>query len=209
MPSSPVHLLLAYKMADSLNVKNKADFLLGAIAPDCVNYGQEQASEEVRYKAHIRDKDYDIWKANLKAFAVDNAEKYNKNKDFLRGYLFHCWSDIAWDEAVQPKIFEFLGTLGYGYDDMTKQKWQELYRFNSLAVKGEEYAECTKLVKQGRPVDTAGCSAELIAKYAAYVADDYRDKILDEKPLFLSDAHIAATVQQMNEAGYSEELANI
>ena len=60
MPSSPVHLLLAYTMADSLNVKNKADFLLGAIAPDCVNYGTEQASEEVRYKAHIRDRDYDI-----------------------------------------------------------------------------------------------------------------------------------------------------
>ncbi|WP_294490684.1 hypothetical protein [uncultured Ruminococcus sp.] len=37
MPSSPVHLLLAYKMADSLGVKNKADFMLGAIAPDCVN----------------------------------------------------------------------------------------------------------------------------------------------------------------------------
>ena len=189
MPSSPVHLLLAYKMADSLNVKNKADFLLGAIAPDCVNYGQEQASEEIRYTAHIRDKDYDIWKAKLKAFAVDNAEKFADKKDFLRGYLFHCWSDIAWDEAVQPKIFEFLGTLGYGYDDMTKQKWQELYRFNSLAVKSKEYAECTE--------------------FAAYVADDYRDKILDEKPLFLNDAHIAATVQQMNEAGYSEELAKL
>lgn len=209
MPSSPVHLLLAYKMADSLNVKNKADFLLGAIAPDCVNYGQEQASEEVRYTAHIRDKDYDIWKAKLKAFAVDNAEKFADKKDFLRGYLFHCWSDIAWDESVQPKIFEFLGTLGYGYDDMTKQKWQELYRFNSLAVKSKEYAECTEFVRQGKPVDIAGCSAELISKYAAYVADDYRDKILDEKPLFLNDAHIAATVQQMNEAGYSEELAKL
>ena len=123
--------------------------------------------------------------------------------------LITDWSDIAWDEAVQPKIFEFLGTLGYGYDDMTKQKWQELYRFNSLAVKSKEYAECTEFVKQGKPVDIAGCSAELISKYAAYVADDYRDKILDEKPLFLNDAHIAATVQQMNEAGYSKELAKL
>ena len=209
MPSSPVHLLLAYRMADSLNVKNKADSLLGAIAPDCVNYGMEQASEEVRYTAHIRDKDYDIWKSKLRAFAADNAEKFVDNKDFLRGYLFHCWSDIAWDEAVQPKIFEFLGTLGYGYDDMTKQKWQELYRFNSLAVNSKEYAECTKLVKQGKPVDIAGCSAELISRYAAYVADDYRDKVLDEKPLFLTDAHIAETVRQMNDAGYSEELGKL
>ena len=56
-------------MAESLGVEDKADFLLGAIAPDCVNYGMEQASEKVRYTAHIRDKDYDKWKAQLKAFA--------------------------------------------------------------------------------------------------------------------------------------------
>lgn len=209
MPSSPVHLLLAYKMADSLNVKNKADFLLGAIAPDCVNYGMEQASEEVRYTAHIRSRDYDVWKDKLRAFRADNTEKFAENEDFLRGYLFHCWSDIAWDEAVQPKIFDFLGTLGYGYDDMTKQKWQELYRFNSLAVKSEDYRECVRLLKEGRPVDIAWCSAELIGRFAEYVADDYRDKIIEEKPLFLNSGHIEQTVQRMDDAGYSEELRNI
>ena len=209
MPSSPVHLLLAYTMADSLNVKNKADFLLGAIAPDCVNYGTEQASEEVRYKAHIRDRDYDIWKDRLRSFREDNAVRYADNKDFLKGYLFHCWTDIAWDEAVQPKIFDFLGTLGYGYDDMTKQKWRELYRFNSVAVKSDEYRECTRLLKEGRAVDTAGCPADLIDRYAAYVADDYRDKILDERPLFLNSGHIDLTVHRMDEAGYSDELRNI
>ena len=43
MPSSPVHMLLAYRMADSLGINDKADFLLGAIAPDSVNHGMEQA----------------------------------------------------------------------------------------------------------------------------------------------------------------------
>ncbi|MBO5559412.1 hypothetical protein [Ruminococcus sp.] len=209
MPSSPVHLLLAYDMAESLGVKDKADFLLGAIAPDCVNYGMEQASEKVRYTAHIRDKDYDKWKAQLKAFAKDNAEQFADSRDFLRGYLFHCWSDIAWDEAVQPKIFEFLGTLGFGYDDMTAQKWKELYKFNSLVTKQADYAECVKLVKAGRPRDIAGCSAELIGKFAAYVADDYSDKIIDEAPLFLTEKHIADTILQMDNCGYSDELRNI
>lgn len=209
MPSSPVHLILAYRMADSLNVKNKADFLLGAIAPDCVNYGMEQASEEVRYTAHIRDRDYDIWKAKLKKFAEDNADKYADSIDFLRGYLFHCWSDIAWDEAVQPKIFEFLGTLGYGYDDMTAQKWQELYRFNSFVVGYEDFKPCRELVKAGTPHKIAGCSAELIDKFRLYVADDYRDKILDEEPLFLGEAHIAETIRQMEQTGYSEELRRL
>lgn len=206
MPSSPVHLIMAYRMADALNVKNKADFLLGAISPDCVNYGMEQASEEVRYTAHIRARDYDKWKAKLRSFARENTGKYAECKDFLRGYLFHCWSDIAWDEAVQPKIFEFLGTLGYGYDDMTAQKWQELYRFNSLVVGSEEFDACRRLVKEGVPRETAGCSEELIDKYRLYVADDYSDKIIREQPLFLSEKHIDQTLRQMNLAGYSDEL---
>ena len=209
MPSSPVHLILAYRMADSLNVKNKSDFLLGAISPDCVNYGMDQASEEVRYTAHIRDRDYDIWKKQLKEFAAENAASFAESIDFLRGYLFHCWSDIAWDEAVQPKIFEFLGTLGYGYDDMTAQKWQELYRFNCSVVGGNDYEECRRLVKEGTPRDIAGCSAELIDKFRLYVADDYSDKILNEKPLFLGEEHIAETVRQMEQAGYSDELRKL
>ena len=209
MPSSPVHLLLAYEMAEGLGVKNKADFLLGAIAPDCVNYGMEQASEKVRYKAHIRDRDYDIWKQQLKDFAKENAACYEGSEDFLRGYLFHCWSDIAWDEAVQPKIFEFLGTLGYGYDDMTAQKWQELYRFNSVVTKDTRYEECRRLVLAGKAKATAGCDADLIMRYAEYVAKDYRDKIIEEQPLFLNGEHITATIRQMDTAGYSDELRKL
>lgn len=209
MPSSPVHLILAYRMAESLGVENKADFLLGSIAPDCVNYGMEQASEEVRYTAHIRDRDYDIWKRKLRDFAKDNAERFAGSKDLLRGYLFHCWADIAWDEAVQPKIFEFLGTLGYGYDDMTPQKWRELYRFNGVVTKDKDYGACRDLVKAGKPRDIAGCSAGLIGKYAEYVADDYKDKILDETPLFLNMGHIDATVLHIEAAGYSDTLKNL
>ena len=209
MPSSPVHMLLAYRMADSLDVSDKADFLLGAIAPDCVNYGMEQASEEIRYKAHIRNRDYAIWKRMLRDFAEVNAERYSECTDYLKGYLFHCWSDIAWDEAVQPKIFEFLGTLGYGYDDMTYQKWQELYRFNSVAVRDEDFDECRRLVRAGVPRDIAACSAGLIARYRDYVADDYRDKIKDEEPLFLGQTHISDTIRHMDVMGYSEELRSI
>lgn len=197
MPSSPVHLRIAQLMAEELGVQNKADFMLGAIAPDCVNYGMEQASEKVRYTAHIRSRDYEEWKRMLRDFYREKRQKYADCPDFLRGYLFHIWTDIAWDEAVQPKLFEFLGTLGYGYDDMTGQKWQELYRFNSLVTKAPEYGECRELIKQGVPREIAGCSPELIRKYADYVADDYRDKIKDEAPLFLNEGHILETADRL------------
>ncbi len=204
MPSSPVHLRLAYLMADRLGVKNKADFLLGSISPDCVNYGVEQASEQVRYTAHIRDRDYDIWKQKLKDFYKDNKEKYAHRGDFLRGYLFHCWADIAWDETVQPKLFDFLGTLGYGYDDMTKQKWQELYRFNSVVTGSEDYKQCISLLKQAEPMEIAGCTAELVRKYRDYVADDYKDKIINEPPKFLCEEHIDETIRQLVEEKYTK-----
>ncbi|MBR1739853.1 MAG: hypothetical protein IJ737_06135 [Ruminococcus sp.] len=203
MPSSPVHLRLADIMADELEVKDRGSFLLGSIAPDCVNYGMEQASEEVRYRAHIRDRDYDIWKKKLRAFYQDNKQQFAGSIDYLRGYLFHCWADIAWDEEVQPALFEFLGTLGYGYDDMTGQKWQELYRFNSVVTKAPGYDGYRRLIKAAEPLDIAGCPADLIGKYRDYVADDYRDKITDAEPLFLSERHIEVTAERIREyAGY-------
>lgn len=206
MPSSPVHIFIAYEMSENKDIKivNQADFILGAISPDCVNYGVEQASEEIRYKAHIRNRDYDIWKRNLEDFYKDNKEKYAEHLDFLKGYLFHSWCDIAWDEAVQPKLFEYLGTLGYGYDDMTKQKWQELYRFNSEIISHTYYTKGCELMLKGRAVDIAGCSAELIEKFAVYAAKDYKDKIIEEKPKFLSLKHIANTEEQMIKMGYTK-----
>lgn len=206
MPSSPVHLKLAYLLADELGVENKPDFLLGAIAPDCVNYGMSQASEEMRYRAHIRERDYDKWKQKLRDFYRDEKPDFQQKPDFLRGYLFHCWCDIAWDEVVQPKLFEFLGTLGYGYDDMTKQKWLELYRFNSTIVSDDEHKVYYDMALKGEPCDIAGCPAELIGKFRDYVIKDYSDKITFEKPMFLGEEQIRATVGQMKEAGYLDEL---
>ena len=204
MPSSPVHIKAAFLCADKLGIKDKGSFILGAISPDCVNYGVEQASQEVRYKAHIRDTDYDIWKNNLKQFYKDNKEKFHSNIDFLKGYVFHSFCDIAWDEVVQPELFEFLGTLGYGYDDMTAQKWQELYRFNAVIVKEESYKTAVKYLLEGKAVEIAGCPVDLILKYRDYVAKDYKDKIKEEKPLFLSDLHITRTIEQMKKMNYIE-----
>lgn len=202
MPSSPVHIKIAYLMQDRLGIENKADFLLGSIAPDSVNYGGFQASEEVRYAAHIRDRSYDIWKQNLSDFYRDNKEKYSDCIDYLKGYLFHSLCDIAWDEVVQPKLFDFLGTLGYGYDDMTAQKWKELYRFNGVVVKEDFYRKAGELILEGKPRAIATCSEEIVTLYRDYVVKDYKDKISYEAPLFLNNSHIEDTIEQMIKMGY-------
>ena len=48
----------------------------------------------------------------------------------------------------------------------------------------------------------AGCSKELIKKYAEYVVNDYKDKIIAGKPKFLSVSHIKATEEQLLKMGY-------
>jgi hypothetical protein len=159
----------------------------------------EQASEEIRYGAHIRVRDYEKWKAQLKEFYEANKSAFAHRPDFLKGYLFHCYSDIAWDEAVQPKLFEFLYTLGYGYDDMTYQKWQELYRFNGAITAKKEYREICDTLLTAKAEQIGVCSAELIGKYRDYVAKDYSDKIIYEAPLFLTEKHIDDTVERVRE----------
>lgn len=205
MPSSPVHLKVAYLMCEELGIGDRGEFILGAISPDCVNLSGF-ASEELRYNAHIRVRDYDLWKKKLTDFYSENKDKYAGSIDFLKGYLVHCWTDIAWDEVVQPKLFEYLGTLGFGYDDMTNQKWQELYRFNGMLVKEPFFAHVKKLIKSAEPHDIATCDAKTITAYRDYVADDYKDKIYDEPPKFLCNAHIEETMEQMRLAGYLEQF---
>ena len=206
MPSSPVHLRLAQLCYEKLGISDVPAFMLGSIAPDCVNYGLEQASEKIRYTAHIRSRDYEEWKTMLRSFYRENKDSFRGPKDLLRGYLFHIWADIAWDETVQPALFEFLGTLGYGYDDMTGQKWQELYRFNSFVMKQDYYPWCQEQLRQAVRLECsseiAGCSPELMDKYAMYVADDYKDKIIDSPALFLTEEHITSTADYIFQKGY-------
>lgn len=204
MPSSPVHMKVAYILSDKLGIENRSDFLLGAISPDCVNLGTDHASEELRYGAHIRVRDYNIWKENLKKFYLENKEKYSDCIDYLKGYLFHMYTDIAWDEVVQPELFKYLETCGYGYDDMTAQKWQELYRFNGVLVKEDYWKEACELVKNGTPRDIATCTAKLVEGYRDYVVCDYKDKIKSQPPEFLSDKHIDMTIEQMLKMGYTD-----
>lgn len=191
MPSYPVHLKVCTLLCDKLGVSksNKPDFFLGSAAPDSVNL-HGFASAEIRYAAHIRSKDYAIWKKQLKAFYEDNKISFKNNIDYLKGYVFHCVTDIAWDEQVQPLLFEYFNSMGIPYEQQNKLKWKELYRLNSLLVKENWYTNAAKLVSQGVPKDIATVTANQVSEYRDYICSDYKDKLSDEAPLFLTDEHI-------------------
>ncbi len=190
MPSFPVHLVVAHMLADRIGVKSREDFFLGCIAPDSVNLNGF-ASQQERYGAHIRSVDYEIWKKQLTQFYADNRQKFAERADYLKGYLFHCITDIAWDEAVQPLLFEYLQSGGeLSRDQITKLKWEELFRFNSLIVTRDDFTEAITSLTKAQPLDIATVTGQLIAQYREYAVCDYKDKIADEPPKFLCTEHI-------------------
>ena len=191
MPSFPVHIVVAQMLCNEIGVKNKSDFLLGCIAPDSVNL-KGFASQQVRYAAHIRSVDYDEWKKQLSGFYNEKLVYFNGNADYLKGYLFHCITDIAWDEAVQPQLFGYLQRQGdLSREQITKLKWEELFRFNSLLVGREDFLSAVKELEKAQPRDIATVTAQQVCEYRDYVVNDYKDKISSEPPQFLCIDHVS------------------
>lgn len=190
MPSSVVHLKICSLMKEEMDIKNTAEFYLGGIAPDAVNL-DGFAPEEIRYAAHIRSKDYAVWKKNITKFY--RKKTFKGDMDFFKGYVFHILVDIAWDEVVQPRLFAYLKSRGYSADEFKKLKWQELYRFNNELCKEDWYSQALCELKNAKCFDIAGISAEQIGKYRDYIINDYcRDKVIDEQPQFLNNTMLYA-----------------
>lgn len=199
MPSFPVHLLTAQLLCDKLDIKDKPSFLLGSIAPDSVNL-KGFADKDTRYTAHIRSVDYDIWKRQLTGFYNENLSAFDDDTDFLKGYVFHCITDIAWDEAVQPQLFSFLQKQGdLTREQITKLKWEELFRFNSLLVKEQLFSAGTELLKLAQARDIASVTAQQISDYRDHVVYDYNDKVTAELPQFLKMEHVSLCVRRTYE----------
>ena len=96
MPSSNIHLKVAYELNKRLNI-NSIDFIVGNIAPDAVNINGFAPREE-RWPAHLRDKDLDTWIENAKTFYKQNEGKIDNN--FLLGYTSHLLTDVLHDKYL-------------------------------------------------------------------------------------------------------------
>lgn len=96
MPSSNIHLKVAYELNKRLNI-NSIDFIVGNIAPDAVNINGFAPREE-RWTAHLRDKDLDTWIENAKTFYKQNEGKIDNN--FLLGYTSHLLTDVLHDKYL-------------------------------------------------------------------------------------------------------------
>ena len=199
MPSFPVHIVVAQMLCGEIGVSSKPEFMLGTIAPDSVNL-KGFASRDVRYGAHIRSVDYEVWKNDLSQFYKQNLAKFQDCAYYLKGYVFHCITDIAWDEAVQPKLFEYLQSRGeLTREEITKLKWEELFRFNSLLVGREDFLSAVSELEKAQPRAIATVTAEQVSEYRDYVVNDYKDKISTQPPQFLNTDHVALCAARTSE----------
>ena len=96
MPSSNIHLKVAYELNKRLNI-NSEHFIVGNIAPDAVNINGF-ASKEERWTSHLRDKDFDIWISKVEDFYNLNVGNYQY--EFLLGYISHILTDVLHDKYL-------------------------------------------------------------------------------------------------------------
>lgn len=199
MPSIPVHLTVAGIAADTLGVADMPSFLLGNIAPDAVN-ADSFAPKEVRYGAHIRSHDRTQWKKNISEFRDRKQSDYADCPDFFKGVLMHLYTDIAWDEAVQPKLFRYLREKGVPEEDMTRQKWQELDKLDSLLADSPGYRRLTALLAKAEARAVTTVTAQQLSRWQdIIVSEEYpepSDCFLGMNDVMLTLSHALSLYNQ-------------
>ena len=103
-----IHMEIAYRLLQQLPViQNKAEFILGAVAPDSVHMNPDY-KVAMKVKSHMFEgcgkwgdtQDYERWERNIKGFFCENAigDERTKYRDFSLGMCVHCltdyWNDI-------------------------------------------------------------------------------------------------------------------
>jgi hypothetical protein len=186
MPSIAVHLTIAHAAAQTLGICDMPQFYMGNIAPDAVNVGGF-APADVRYAAHIRSRSYSEWKNGIAAYRAAHSDEYALCPDFLSGVLFHLYTDIAWDETIQPQLFEHLRGRGFAEKELNARKWDELKGFDGVLSEKPAYKEAVAALKIAEPHAVTTVTAEQLSQW--------RDKIVSLEypypaPSFLTDKHI-------------------
>lgn len=151
MPNTVVHEEVGYYLSKKLDVSSY-EFYLGLMAPDAVNV-EHFANKQERWTSHVRDKDLNIWKENLKKFYKE--EKNKINNDFLLGYTIHILTDIVYDEYFEEKIHKEIlknnQEKDYWYikwSYMDKYSFKEQSIINTILLKNNNYIEIKNITKE-------------------------------------------------------------
>ena len=191
MPSVCVHLMTACILKDRLNIINESDFYLGSIAPDAVNLNGF-AEERVRYAAHLRSRDYNVWKQNIENYYNSISDR---RSDFLKGFFLHLYTDIAWDEIIQPGLFDHLVASGYSDSELNGQKWKELSRFDLQLRSDVRFKQIMKKLPQAQCRAVSSISKAQLDNFRTLTVNANESDKQGEAPHYLGFKAVADTAE--------------
>lgn len=138
MASALIHLAVAKKVLEHLEVSNEKHYYLGSIAPDIAKF-----VGSTRKKSHFIEEECDSDTPNVKIF-LSKYKKYLDNP-FEFGYYVHLLTDVLWFDEFLPNFvkgdslvsrtgellhFDEDELLSILYDDYTNLNSQILSYYN-------------------------------------------------------------------------------
>lgn len=180
MPTTVIHEIVSRKLTKKYKNLDNYNFYLGSTAPDSVNV-DGFAEKELRWTAHIRDKDLNKWKNNIINFY--NNEKSNYNESFIKGYITHIMTDIIYDELFYDEV-----TGKIDIDDYNTRHRKMLDYMNSYGINNKDYNYVIDILNSNNETyDIRNINKELMKRWKLKVINDLlistNDNIINDELL--------------------------
>lgn len=184
MPGPITHLKAADLYFDGSCLEPSA-FYLGSVSPDSVNI-EGHAEKAIRWPAHLRDRDLNVWLGNVKSFWKDNKASA-ENISFLKGYLLHIITDIVWDMYFERELFMLFAAAGIPPQQRKATRWLELYGYEKLQTELPWFKEDVRPCLAGASSFAVGTlNRSQVAAWQKRIVDGELEQ--GRPPLFIDDS---------------------
>lgn len=197
MPGPITHLKAAYAFLDRSRFRlPREQFYLGSVCPDSVNINGH-AAKSLRWPAHLRDENLDIWQQNAEEFL--KAHRDFEDKAYLFGYIMHIITDIVWDRSFDKRLYLIMAANGVKKEDFKERRWQEIYGFEAKE-RGTSWGRNTLLeLSRAKPLSIGTVRAENVLVWRDMIVSDAIPKGSD--PVYLSGEFMNEFIEKcVNEA---------
>lgn len=194
MPSILFHMRVGVEIIKKNPKLDNPQFYLGLIAPDAVNV-DGFAPKNIRWDAHIRDKDLDIWQSNILKFYNKNKEKYEQL--YLYGYVIHVLTDIVCDRVYGKNIEPLLKKENV--EDPFGYYTKEIAKYENSQIEEEWWKNVVENLKSSKSENINGIESTKIDRWKDYTIKKYQNRPRESSTLITDEyvIKIAKMVEQI------------
>ena len=186
MPGPITHLKAVYYYNEVHSNAFGEAIYLGGISPDSVNV-KGHAPKSIRWPAHLRNADLNIWLENAKEFYIKN--KGSVDEAFLRGYILHIITDIIWDKEFDMPLFTLLERTGVSKEQLKAERWNELYGYEQQQVTNDWFLkEVLPKIKLAEPMTVGTLKKSEVKEWQDRIVSLQLD--VGHPPKFVDDAFL-------------------